>query len=667
MKNVQSLRNAVMVSLLAGTTVVWGGTVFAQEDLQEFALDDMVVTATRTESKMVDVPVNATVISAEKIADRHYLDVADALKDVPGANVLDTGKGAYEKKLVLNGDERVLVLVDGRRVNNEMGSTSGGRASFDFNQLPDVSLVERIEVVKGHGGALYGSDAVGGVVNIITKKMEHSYGKVSMGFGSNQARDAKAMYTIKEGKTGVMVAASKYKQGYYKYKDVADGDTKRWAAPSNYDNEKVSLKLAQELTDKTALTVGYDYSKFDGFSPTKAKDPSLNATNKKTTNIYAKYDWTVNESDAGYLQVYHNKLDYYNKGGMEAKDYGFDAQQSLTTSENNKLVFGTSYRKSKATNYISYADGGDINNFALFISDFWEFSPTWSLNAEARYDKHSKAGSKTTFSAGLNKKFDENSHAYFNWGQVFKAPNIDNLYYNTNEVYPPYQDSLGSKIIYKGNSDLKPEKGETWTLGYGTKINNKTSIDISYFQSNLKDAIDWKQTSYVDPTDPNYMIYLGEAANIDKQKKNGLELSISHELNDNWNLEASYTYVRVRNDNNDGSGYVRDNNYIPNMYRFGVRYHDDLWNADLFLRGGSGADTSGANDWYGNYTQKYVDSNYVTLDMSVSYKASKDLSFYAKGYNLLNKAYAESAGAVNYAYSYPAQGRRFIIGAEYTF
>ena len=145
------------------------------------------------------------------------------------------------------------------------------------------------------------------------------------------------------------------------------------------------------------------------------------------------------------------------------------------------------------------------------------------------------------------------------------------------------------------------------------------------------------------------------------------EYKRSRKLNDNWNLEASYTYVRVRNDNNDGKGYVRDNNYIPNMYRFGVRYHDDLWNADLFLRGGSGADTSGANDWYGNYTQKYVDSNYVTLDMSVSYKASKDLSFYAKGYNLLNKAYAESAGAVNYAYSYPAQGRRFIIGAEYTF
>lgn len=168
------------------------------------------------------------------------------------------------------------------------------------------------------------------------------------------------------------------------------------------------------------------------------------------------------------MQVYHNKLDYYNQGGMEAKDYGFDAQQSLTTSENNKLVFGTSYRKSKATNYISYADGGDISNFALFISDCWEFSPTWSLNAEARYDKHSKAGGKTTFSAGLNKKFDENSHAYFNWGQVFKAPTLDDLYYNVPGM--------------TGNPDLNPEKGDTWTVGYGTRIADKTDVNISYFK-----------------------------------------------------------------------------------------------------------------------------------------------------------------------------------------
>lgn len=641
MKKVQSLRNAVMVSLLAGTTVVWGGTVFAQEDLQEFALDDMVVTATRTESKMVDVPVNATVISAEKIADRHYLDVADALKDVPGATVIDSGEGADEKKIILNGDERVLVLVNGRRVNFDVGTMS--RASYDLNQIPDVSLIERIEVVKGHGGALYGSDAVGGVINIITKKMDHSYGKVSMGFGSQQARDAKAMYTIKEGKTGVMVAASKYKQGYYKYKDVADNSTKRWPGDTKFENEKVSLKLAQELTETSNLEFGYDFSKYSGISQYSVTSPGPSLIDKKTNNIYMKYDWLMNDTDQGYLQVYRNKYEYDNFGKIDEKVTGFEAQQAISTAENNKLVVGASYRSSHV-NAVTGSYNDKINNKALFVSDQWEFAPRWTLDAGVRYDKHSTAGSKTTWSAGLNKKFDENSHAYFNWGQVFKAPTLDDLYYNNTSWWQI------------GDPNLKPEKGDTWTVGYGTRIADKTDVNISYFQSDLEDAITWDWSG-----SPAY------AKNIHKQKKNGMELSISHELNDNWNLEASYTYVRVRNDNNDGSGYVRDNNYIPNMYRFGVRYHDDLWNADLFLRGGSGADTSGANDWYGNYTQKYVDSNYVTLDMSVSYKASKDLSFYAKGYNLLNKAYAESAGAVNYAYSYPAQGRRFIIGAEYTF
>lgn len=642
MKKIQKLRNAVMVSLLAGTTVVWGGTVFAAEDLQEFALDDMVVTATRTESKMVDVPVNTTVISAEKIADRHYLDVADALKDVPGATVLDTGVGAGEKKVVLNGDDRVLVLVDGKRVNFDMGAASG-RSSYDLKMLPDVSLIERVEIIKGHGGALYGSDAVGGVVNIITKKMDHSYGKVSMGFGSQQARDAKAMYTVKEGKTGVMVAASKYKQGYYKYKDVADKTTKRWNKDSDYENEKVSLKIAQELTDTSNLEFEYNYTKADGNVP---YGYATTQSDKKTNNFGLKYDWLLKDKDAGYVQLYYNKYKFLSSSTLEEKDKGFEVQQAITASENNKLVVGASYRNAEASN-----DGRNyaakynekINNKAIFVSDQWEFTPSWTLDTGVRYDKHSTAGSKSTWSAGLNKKFDENSHAYFNWGQVFKAPTLDDLYYNASGMY--------------GNPNLKAEKGDTWTIGYGTKIADKTSLNVNYFQSKLEDAIKWVDIGN----------YESEVRNIAHQKKNGIEISVNHELNDNWDLEASYTHVRVRNDNNDGNGYVRDTSYLPNMYRFGVRYHDDLWNADLFLRGGSGADTGVFKNSYGYDAQNYLDSSFITLDASVSYKATKDLSFYAKGYNLFNKAYAESAGVSSATYKYPAQGRRFIIGAEYTF
>ena len=648
-KKKNALRNAILLSLLVGATAVYSPAVMAaeavNEEAMEFAMEEYVVTASRTQTAKVDTPANVCTIDAAKIESRRYQDVAEALKDVPGATIVDTGTGAYEKKVMLNGDERVLVLVDGRRVNLDMGTMT--RASFDLNQLPDVSQIERIEVVKGHGGSLYGSDAVGGVINIITKKMDHNYGKVSMAFGSNQARDGKAMYTIKEGKTGISVNASKYKQGYYKYKDAATKSTNRWPGQSEYTNEKVGLKINQELSDTSSIEVGYDFSKFDGHNPTFLHGTS--SIDKKTNNIYAKYDWTINDNDQGYLNIYRNELKYEFQGNMEERDLGFEAQQAISTSDTNKVVIGASYRKADVSNEKSYKGEKNINNKAIFVNDIWDFAETWSLNAGARYDKHSTAGSKTTLSAGLNKKFDDNSHAYINWGQVFKAPTIDDLYYY-------YEDSYYDTVS-KGNPNLKPEKGDTFTIGYGTKIKEKTDVSISYFQSKIEDAIDWSSDIYGDYTPEN----------VKKQKKNGFELSIDHKLNDNWDLTASYTYVRVRNDNNYGLGYVRDANYLPNTYRFGVRYHDEKWNADLTMRAASGGDTTEGLDYDLNKKQKYIDSSYVTFDLAASYKASNAWTIFAKGYNLLNKAYAECASATNGHYDYPAQSRRFIVGAEYSF
>lgn len=629
------LRNAILLSLLVGATTVYSPVVMAAEDVavsgdsMEFAMEEYVVTASRTQTAKVDTPANVSTIDAAKIESRRYQDVAEALKDVPGAVVIDNGYGANEKSIMLNGDDRVLVLVDGRRVNIDMGPTSG-KSTFDLNLLPDVSQIERIEVVKGHGGALYGSDAVGGVINIITKKTDHSYGKVGFSAGSHKYKEGKALYNFKEGKTGVSVSTSKIKQSYYKYKDALTGSTQRWPGESDYENEKVALRIDQELTDKTNLSVGYNFSKFEGHSPNMATNPSPSSVSKKSSEFNAKYSWLVKDTDEGYLQTYYKKYSYFNYSGMEEKNFGIELQQSITTSANNKLVVGASYRNSKAENAKAY-DESSINNLAIFANNIWEFAPTWTLNTGARWDKHSKAGSKTTLSAGLNKKFDENSHAYVNWGQVFKAPTIDDLYYND-----PYT---------KGNSKLNPEKGDTFTVGYGTKLNDKTDISVSYFYSDLDDAIDWVE---------NGNIY--EAKNIHKQKKNGMELSVTHELNDNWDLEASYTYVRVRNDKYN-TGFVRDLNYAPNTYRLGVRYHDEKWTADLMMRAASGADT----------TKAYIDSSYVTFDMAASYKATKDWTIFAKGYNLFNKAYAEHAGTYLGAYCYPAQSRRFIVGAEYSF
>lgn len=645
MKNMS--KGLLMTALICGTMNM---TAYAQTTApQEFVLDEYVVTAARTETKLVDTPANVTVVDASKIEEGRYSDVSEVLKDVPGAVVIDDGTGATTKSVMLNGDDRVLIMVDGRRMNFDMG-TFNGNAGFDMNMLPDVSMIERIEVVKGHGGSLYGSDAVGGVINIITKKVDHAFGKVSAGFGSNDTRDMKAMYSFKENKTGVTVAASKYKQGYYKYKDAADDATKRWPGNSKFENEKISLKIAQELTADSNLEIGYDHGKMEGTSLSYIGSYSYTETDKTTDNFYAKYDWLLKNQDSGYIQVYNNNLDYKAitspVSHYKEKTIGIDAQQAFTISDTNKLVIGSSWRKSDVDNKGMYDES--VDNLAIFVNDQWEFAPTWTLNAGARLDHHSIFGNETTMSAGLNKKLDDNSHIYANWGQVFRAPTTDDLY--------TYWPASGNYGFSKGNPNLKPEKGDTWTIGYGTIINEKTNINISYFQSDLEDAIDWVtvgKDSYVE--------------NVSEQEKRGIELSISHELNNNLDVEASYTYARVKNNNNDGKGFVRDLNAIPNTYRLGLRYHDVKWNADLFLRAGSGADTRMTGAYQGNKYYAYKDSSFVTVDMAVSYKANDAVTIFAKGYNLFNEAYAEHGGATNGSYNYPAQARRFIAGVEYSF
>ena len=325
-------KGMLMAALICGSFSVLN--VASAEEMQTFEMDEFVVTAARTETRLVDTPANISVVGTQQIEERKYQDVSEVLKDVSGVTVLDIGVGTQEKIIKLNGDDRVLVLVDGRRVSTEIGSTAGGRGSMDMNQLPDTSMIERVEVLKGAGGALYGSEAVGGVINIITKKADRTNGKISLGFGSFGAEDKKMMYSAKQGKTGVTVVASRYEQDYYKFRDAKTDTTRRWSAESNFKNEKISFNLIQELTETSNFTIGYDYSKYEGMSPTVANSSAyLYNQDKETQNLYAKYDWLLNGNDQGYLQVYHNELEYNNvclsypsDGYMKEKTNGIDIQ-----------------------------------------------------------------------------------------------------------------------------------------------------------------------------------------------------------------------------------------------------------------------------------------------------------------------------------------------------
>ena len=174
MKVVKGLSSAVLLTLLLGSA----SAVYADE-VQEYALDTMVVTASRVEQKAFDTQADVTVITREDLEKKHYTDLGDALKDVPGVTLQNygvTGENYSSNRLYINGSSNLVVLVDGMRANVN-GSTSGALSPSEYANL---DTVERIEILKGSASTLYGADAVGGVINIITRKQTENGVKTSL-------------------------------------------------------------------------------------------------------------------------------------------------------------------------------------------------------------------------------------------------------------------------------------------------------------------------------------------------------------------------------------------------------------------------------------------------------------------------------------------------------
>lgn len=646
MKKIQSLRNAVMVSLLAGTTVVWGGTAFAAEDLQEFALEDMVVTASRVPTQKVDTPADISVITKEEIADQNYASASDALRAIPGVNVLGSGaKGSSmgQDKILLNGDERVLVLVDGRRMN--LGSS--GNSSADW--LPPVNAIERIEVLKGGGSALYGTDAVGGVINVIMKKGSDIGNHVTVkaaGGSWNAEQYAISASGSTDSGLGLIVSATKERRGEYKFKN-ANGKS-QLLKNSCYDDTGVIVKLDQKVGDDNRIGVNFEHINADGGSPFGYSGFGNTDSHKRiSNNVALRYDWNESSDERGYVQVYKNYQHAHFRSPVASRQsnftdstIGLEAQQNFKFSDTDELTVGLEYYKTTVDNTALYTGERDINNKAIFAENRWEFAPSWQLNTGLRYDHHSKYGSEVTPKVALNKKFDENSNVYLSWGRVFNAPTTDDLFWHQVD-----SSQWGTFYTY-GDPNLKPEKGYVWTFGGNTKLNEKTSLSANVFYSKITDAIDWDYTSV-----PNYTL----AVNVNKEKRRGLELSLNHDFDDNLSAYASYTYVQVKQDK--GKGFTKDLTTKPNIYRAGLKYKNADW---LF--------TLNANAVTGQSEKNFVDSSYFTLDLGAQYKINDNAKLFINGYNLTNARYAEFGGLYkNGEAKYPMAGRSFIIGAEYTF
>lgn len=153
-------KGLLMSALICGN-VLWGGTTVLANEVQEYELDEMVVTATRTMKQIQEVPSSVSVVTAKEIEDRNVTSVQEALQYMPGVYMDQTAQGGISLRGF--GSTNVLVLVDGVQMNDTY------QGAVNFNSIP-VENIERIEVVRGAGSSIYGGHAVGGVINITTKE-----------------------------------------------------------------------------------------------------------------------------------------------------------------------------------------------------------------------------------------------------------------------------------------------------------------------------------------------------------------------------------------------------------------------------------------------------------------------------------------------------------------
>ena len=625
-----SLKKSVRLSLMTAlaTTYLAGSSASAaaDENMPEYALDDVVITAERIPSPRRETPANVAIITADDIIQKGYTDVAEALEDVNGV-VIDRSSG--EDSVRLNGDERVIVMIDGQRLNNDQGSATD-RHSVDLKMIPSMKNIERIEVVKGAGSALYGSDAVGGVINIITKKTKETVTEIDVRTGSWGRHTYELSNEGSDGTFSWQLTAGIDRARYFKYK--ADGDSRRMPS-SDYKNNSFSLRLTNQIDDRSSVTLAamhrtIDANSYYNFAPSAHKDTIYNSAS-------ATYNFKEGTAAPGFIRYFHNYKSSDFSGKFNTTLQGIDYQNGWQIDDNNTLIVGAEWHQSDSTNKQNGYKDKKVTNTAIYLQDTLKLGAKWRVVPGVRLDHHSDFGSHWSPKLAVSYLPSHKTSLYASWGRVYKAPTTDDLYY--------YAD-WGAWGGYYGNTDLKPERGHVESIGIAHEFDTRTRLSLDLFRSSLINAIHW----YNPGGGLNYY-----ATNIAKEKKHGLELLFNKVVDDNWSYELGYSYTHTEaiDDHNITATKFLNHYNQPNGFRLGLSYRHAKWCANL-----TGRMASGLDEYY------YDGSRYAIFDLSTSYNITEDATIYLKLNNITNQAWPTSGSKRN-----PGAGRYFEVGAKHRF
>jgi vitamin B12 transporter len=627
----------------------------AAEPRQDQDLAPVVVTATRIETPQEEVTTSITVITEKDIRDRQAETVLEALRDVPGVDVVQSGSRGSNTAVFIRGSEsdQVLVLIDGVEVNS---TTLGG---FNFAHLT-TDNVERIEVLRGSGGTLYGSQAIGGVINIITKKGQ---GPLELGLSAEGGNGSthREVLTLRggAGKFGYSFSAARIgSEGFHRFND-------------DYRNLTTSGRLDYKLTEDSTLKGIFRFFKTDvglfnsnNFVP-GATDPN---SREAQSQYLGKLEWEqriVKEWDyriSGSIFKEHIKdsddpdsclsfgfpCDTRTRSRFRPEISTGEFQTNYRVGEWSTTTFGAEYKLRKASTSSS-SDGIDlgeidraIRNMGYYLQEQVRLlRDRLTLIPGVRLDDHQTFGTEWSPSFSASYLFRETgTKLKGGYAEGFKAPTLNELF------FPP-----GFGCAAFGNPGLGPER--SWELNAGVEqavFRDRVKLGATYFHREVKDLIGTGPTP--DPTDPAFCV---RAENLGKARFDGVEWLIDIKLLSFLSIGANYTYLDWDTETGRLTRRPRHRTNV-NMNYFYERFRINL-DANIVGRRDDTDSVTGAN---------ITKAGYMKFDLAGAYQLPvtiplvKDISLFGKIENLFNKKYEEADG-------FRARPLNFLLGVRGSF
>ncbi|EMC8780704.1 MULTISPECIES: TonB-dependent vitamin B12 receptor BtuB [Providencia] len=598
--------------------------------------DQVVVSANRFEQPISSILAPVTVVTREDIDHWQSNTVIDVLRRLPGVDIAQNGGMGQQSSLFIRGTEsrHVLVLIDGVRLNQ-----AGISGSSDMSQIP-ISLVQRIEYIRGARSAVYGSDAVGGVVNIITRR-DNDGTTLNAGIGSHSYQNYNGSTQQKIGENTTVTAAGAYT--HTKGFDLAPKEV----SPRQYDKDgflSKSLWLGVEHQFSSEILA---YARAYGYDNRTSYDVSEYAgVSVDTRKLYSRtYETGLKYHQGKYSSSLMGSYGY-------SKDYNFDPRKgqysesaNLDESKQYNIQWGNSYLLDKGnisagidyqrqsiepSSYAMINEKQTLNNTGIYLTGQYAIIDSVTAEAAIRSDHHSEFNWHTTWQSGLSWEFHEGYKLVGSYATAYKAPNLTQLYAYSSSAY-------GTTL---GNPNLKPEESKQWEIGVeGTT--GPLFWQVNAYHNDIDNLIAYK-SGYPTSTYEN----IGEAEIKGVEWVGEFETGILHH-------QVTYQYVDPRNKKTD--------KVLERRAKQQVKYQLD-WAIDKVDMGltyqyiGSRYD----ND-YSQFPSRRVKQGGVSLwDLTAAYPITSHLTIRGKIANMFDKDYET-------AYGYRTAGREYFLTGSYNF